>query len=187
MDVLHFPFYFYRYLCGLRNYVDLGCYEVNELLFWWNLQCLLILCNCTVHNSVLKDLAVVVLLILIPLILPNSSKRRGGVGFQSVETLGLLAVKAITAIIAGGRLLLRPIYKQVAENQNAEIFSANMLLIILGTSLLTARASLSMALGAFLVGLLLVEAEFLYRLNQMLLHIVAFYWLWKLLIDLVRR
>ncbi|CAI0427134.1 unnamed protein product [Linum tenue] len=89
-----------------------------------------------------QDLAVVVLLILIPLISPNSSK--GGVGFQAIaEALGLAAVKAavaITAIIAGGRLLLRPIYKQIAENQNAEIFSANTLLVILGTSLLTARS-----------------------------------------------
>ncbi|KAJ6338137.1 hypothetical protein OIU76_007755 [Salix suchowensis] len=109
-----------------------------------------------------QDLAVVVLLILIPLISPNSSK--GGVGFQAIaEALGMAAVKAavaITAIIAGGRLLLRPIYKQIAENQNAEIFSANTLLVILGTSLLTARAGLSMALGAFLAGLLLAETEF---------------------------
>uniref|UniRef100_A0A1D1XD12 K(+) efflux antiporter 2, chloroplastic n=1 Tax=Anthurium amnicola TaxID=1678845 RepID=A0A1D1XD12_9ARAE len=109
-----------------------------------------------------QDLAVVVLLILIPLISPNSSK--GGVGFQAIaEALGLAAVKAIvaiTAIIAGGRLLLRPIYKQIAENKNAEIFSANTLLVILGTSLLTARAGLSMALGAFLAGLLLAETEF---------------------------
>lgn len=109
-----------------------------------------------------QDLAVVVLLILIPLISPNSSK--GGVGFQAIaEALGLAAVKAvvaISAIIAGGRLLLRPIYKQIAENQNAEIFSANTLLVILGTSLLTARAGLSMALGAFLAGLLLAETEF---------------------------
>lgn len=109
-----------------------------------------------------QDLAVVVLLILIPLISPNSSK--GGVGFQAIaEALGVAAVKAavaITAIIAGGRLLLRPIYKQIAENQNAEIFSANTLLVILGTSLLTARAGLSMALGAFLAGLLLAETEF---------------------------
>ncbi|KAJ0053383.1 hypothetical protein Pint_00390 [Pistacia integerrima] len=139
-----------------------------------------------------QDLAVVVLLILIPLISPNSSK--GGVnpelpdhsfflalriidstmqvmestlfqiGFQAIaEALGLAAVKAavaITAIIAGGRLLLRPIYKQIAENQNAEIFSANTLLVILGTSVLTARAGLSMALGAFLAGLLLAETEF---------------------------
>ncbi|KAH7522661.1 hypothetical protein FEM48_Zijuj07G0162400 [Ziziphus jujuba var. spinosa] len=109
-----------------------------------------------------QDLAVVVLLILIPLISPNSSK--GGIGFQAIaEALGLAAVKAvvaITAIIAGGRLLLRPIYKQIAENQNAEIFSANTLFVILGTSLLTARAGLSMALGAFLAGLLLAETEF---------------------------
>ncbi|KAK6162395.1 hypothetical protein DH2020_002236 [Rehmannia glutinosa] len=100
-----------------------------------------------------QDLAVVVLLILIPLISPSSSK--GGVGFQAIaEALGLAAVKAvvaISAIIAGGRLLLRPIYKQIAENQNAEIFSANTLLVILG---------LSMALGAFLAGLLLAETEF---------------------------
>ncbi|XP_057454575.1 K(+) efflux antiporter 2, chloroplastic-like isoform X2 [Lotus japonicus] len=109
-----------------------------------------------------QDLAVVVLLILIPLISPNSSK--GGVGFQAIaEALGLAAVKAavaITAIIAGGRLLLRPIYKQIAENRNAEIFSANTLFVILGTSLFTARAGLSMALGAFLAGLLLAETEF---------------------------
>ncbi|KAM0009738.1 putative regulator of K+ conductance, cation/H+ exchanger, NAD(P)-binding domain superfamily [Helianthus debilis subsp. tardiflorus] len=109
-----------------------------------------------------QDLAVVVLLILIPLISPNSSK--GGIGFQAIaEALGLAAVKAlvaISAIIAGGRLLLRPIYKQIADMQNAEIFSANTLLVILGTSLLTARAGLSMALGAFLAGLLLAETEF---------------------------
>ncbi|CAL5382958.1 unnamed protein product [Camellia sinensis] len=92
----------------------------------------------------MSDLAVVVLLILVPLISPNSSK--GGVGFQaSDEALGLLAVKAmvaITAIIAGG---LKPIHKQVAENQNAEIFSANTLLVILGTSLLTARVESDIA------------------------------------------
>ncbi|KAL9252372.1 K(+) efflux antiporter 2, chloroplastic-like protein [Drosera capensis] len=86
------------------------------------------------------------------------------VGFQAIaEALGMAAVKAIVAIaaiVAGGRLLLRPIYKQIAENQNAEIFSANTLLVILGTSLLTARAGLSMALGAFLAGLLLAETEF---------------------------
>ncbi|KAF9599999.1 hypothetical protein IFM89_002472 [Coptis chinensis] len=109
-----------------------------------------------------QDLAVVVLLILIPLISPNSSK--GGIGFQAIaEALGLAALKAlvaISAIIAGGRLLLRPIYRQIAENQNAEIFSACTLLVILGTSLLTARAGLSMALGAFLAGLLLAETEF---------------------------
>ncbi|KAL7203456.1 hypothetical protein ACSBR2_016690 [Camellia fascicularis] len=98
---------------------------------------------------VLQDLAVVVLLILTTLISPNSSKGGGGVGFQAItEPLGLAVAKAIvaiTAIIAGGRLPLRPIYKQVAENQNAEIFSANTLLVILGTGLLTARVESDIA------------------------------------------
>ncbi|CAL5323171.1 unnamed protein product [Camellia sinensis] len=61
----------------------------------------------------------------------------------SAKALGLLTVKAIvaiTAIIVGGRLLLRPIYKQVVENQNAEIFFTNAVLVILGTSLLTTRS-----------------------------------------------
>ncbi|KAA3458764.1 K+ efflux antiporter 1 [Gossypium australe] len=114
------------------------------------------------YRSEVKDLAVVVLLILIPLISPNSSK--GEIGFRAIaEALGLAVVKAavsITTIIAGGRLLLRPIYRKIAENQNPEIFSANTLLVILGTSLLTAGAGLSMALGAFLSGLLLAETEF---------------------------
>ncbi|KAF8659978.1 hypothetical protein HU200_058061 [Digitaria exilis] len=93
-----------------------------------------------------------------------SSNYSFSIGFQAIaEAMGMAAVKAvaaITAIIAGGRLFLRPIYKQIAENRNAEIFSANTLLVIFGTSLLTARAGLSMALGAFLAGLLLAETEF---------------------------
>lgn len=109
-----------------------------------------------------QDLAVVVLLILIPLLSPNSSK--GGVGIQAIaEALGIAGIKAavaITGIIAGGRLLLRPVYKRMAENHNAEIFAANTLLVVLGTSVMTARAGLSMALGAFLAGLLLAETEF---------------------------
>ena len=117
----------------------------------------------------------VVLLILIPLISPSSFK--GGIGFQAiVEAHGLAAVKAlvaISAIIAGGRLLLRPIYKQIAENQNAEIFSANTLLVILGTSLLTARA-FSWHWGHFWLVCFLQKLNFPYGLNQILLHIVTF-------------
>ncbi|CAM6097383.1 unnamed protein product [Calypogeia fissa] len=106
-----------------------------------------------------QDLAVVVLLILIPLLSSN-----GGVGLQEIgSALGIAGIKAVVAIvgiIASGRLFLRPIYKQMADNHNAEIFAANTLLVVLGTSVLTARAGLSMALGAFLAGLLLAETEF---------------------------
>ncbi|GJP56746.1 hypothetical protein CLOM_g15798 [Closterium sp. NIES-68] len=111
-----------------------------------------------------QDLAVVVLLILIPLLAPSSSSADGSVGLTAIaQALGLAAMKAVVAIagiFAGGRLLLRPIYRSMAENHNAEIFAANTLLVVLGTSVLTAQAGLSMALGAFLAGLLLAETEF---------------------------
>eukprot|EP00897_Mesotaenium_endlicherianum_P006963 jgi/Mesen1/6295/ME000325S05430 len=108
-----------------------------------------------------QDLAVVVLLILIPLVSPKSSR---GAGFGAIASaLGVAAMKAVVSIggiIAGGRLLLKPVYKRMAENHNAEIFAATTLLVVLGTSLFTARAGLSMALGAFLAGVMLSETEF---------------------------
>lgn len=66
----------------------------------------------------------------------------------------------ITGIIAGGRVLLRPIYNIVARLENKEIFAALTLLVVLGTSELTQVAGLSLALGAFLAGLLLAETEY---------------------------
>lgn len=103
-----------------------------------------------------------------------------------------------------GLQLLRPIYRQIAENQNAEIFSANTLLVILGTSLLTARVYSALFVFCFFVfghslGLViffrflnrldypwhsehfwlvcfLQKLNFLCRLSQTLLHIVVFYW-----------
>jgi len=70
------------------------------------------------------------------------------------QALGLAAVKAvvcITAIIAGGRVVLRPIYRRISALNNAEIFAACTLLVVLGTSVITQAAGLSLALGAFLV------------------------------------
>ncbi|PHT31760.1 K(+) efflux antiporter 1, chloroplastic [Capsicum baccatum] len=106
------------------------------------------------------------------------------VSFQAIaEALSLAAVKAvvdITTIIAGGRLLLRPIYKQIAENPNVKIFLANTLLVILRTSLLTARVGMSidpkLLLSNFLVimgslGLLLVGKTILVALVHKLFGI----------------
>lgn len=108
-----------------------------------------------------QDLAVVVLLMLIPLLAPSDS---GAAGMSQIaKALGLAAVKAvvcITAIIAGGRVVLRPIYRRISALNNAEIFAACTLLVVLGTSVITQAAGLSLALGAFLAGLLLAETEF---------------------------
>jgi len=110
----------------------------------------------------LQDLAVVVLLMLIPLLAPSPTGEAAGAAAIG-RALGLAAAKAvaaIVAIIAGGRVLLRPIYRRVADLGNADVFAATTLLVVLGTSVLTQIAGLSLALGAFLAGLLLAETEF---------------------------
>ena len=61
------------------------------------------------------------------------------------------AVTAIVGIIAGGRVLLRPIYRRIADLGNNDVFAALTLLVVLGTSMMTQLAGLSLALGAFLV------------------------------------
>lgn len=54
-------------------------------------------------------------------------------------------------IILTGRTVLRPLYRRIADLDNAAIFSATTLLVVLGTSMVTQFAGLSLALGAFLV------------------------------------
>ena len=70
------------------------------------------------------------------------------------------AALAVVALIAGGRLLLRPLFRQVAKTRSPELFMAACLLVIMGTSLITAIAGLSAAMGALIAGLLLAETEY---------------------------
>jgi len=111
----------------------------------------------------LQDLAVVVLLMLIPLLAPSPDGSQSGGLAKIAQALGVAAIKAcvcIVGIITCGRALLQPIYKQMSSFANAEIFAATTLLVVLGTSVLTSLAGLSLALGAFLAGLLIAETEF---------------------------
>ena len=59
-----------------------------------------------------------------------------------------------------GRLVLRPLFHSVAMTQSPEFFMAACLLVVLGAALIAAASHLSMALGAFVAGLLLAETEF---------------------------
>eukprot|EP01025_Chloroclados_australasicus_P047824 TRINITY_DN5396_c0_g2_i1.p1 TRINITY_DN5396_c0_g2~~TRINITY_DN5396_c0_g2_i1.p1 ORF type:complete len:1037 (-),score=181.77 TRINITY_DN5396_c0_g2_i1:364-3474(-) len=108
-----------------------------------------------------QDLAVVVLLMLIPLLAP-SENGAGGLSriAKALALAGVKAVVCIVGIIAGGRVLVRPLYRKVSAFQNPDVFAATTLLMVLGTSVLTQIAGLSLALGAFLAGLLLAETEY---------------------------
>ncbi len=66
----------------------------------------------------------------------------------------------IVAIVLGGRLLLRPALRWIARSDTPEIFTAAALLLVVATAALMHSVGLSMALGAFLAGVLLAESEY---------------------------
>ena len=70
------------------------------------------------------------------------------------------AALAVGAVILIGRLALRPLFRSVALTRSPEFFMAACLLVVLGAGLIASSSGLSMALGAFLAGLLLAETEF---------------------------
>src|SRR5881394_1829921 len=80
--------------------------------------------------------------------------------------MGLLKLLAVIAVvIGGGRLLLRPALRIVARVRVGEVFTAAALLTVIATALLASLVGLSMALGAFLAGVLLADSEFRHELE----------------------
>lgn len=69
-------------------------------------------------------------------------------------------VVILAGLLIGGRLILRPLFHLVAAAGSTELFVAACLLVVIGTSVASAAAGLSMGLGAFIAGLLLAETEF---------------------------
>jgi glutathione-regulated potassium-efflux system ancillary protein KefC/glutathione-regulated potassium-efflux system protein KefB len=80
-----------------------------------------------------------------------------------VLILKLAAVLA--AVILGGRFVLRPMLRIVAETRVTEAFTAAGLLVVIGTALLVSQVGLSMSLGSFLAGVLLADSEFRHELE----------------------
>lgn len=103
-----------------------------------------------------QDLAVAPILITLTLM-----GRRSDEPFSPAMLLSLLpAIIGMGALFLFGRLLLRPMLRSVAKAKSEELFLAASLLVVVGAGLVSALAGLSMALGAFVAGLLLAETEF---------------------------
>jgi len=75
------------------------------------------------------------------------------------------ALIAVAAILAIGRLVIRPVFLFVGSTASREMFLAFVLLVIIGTALATEQVGLSMALGAFLAGLLFAETEYRHEIE----------------------
>ncbi|MFO7542287.1 MAG: monovalent cation:proton antiporter-2 (CPA2) family protein [Thiobacillus sp.] len=108
-----------------------------------------------------QDLAVVPLLILIPAFASGSD--------EMAATLGLAMFKAVLVLgflLFVGQRIMRPWLHLVAKYKSPELFTLNLLLFTLGLAFLTESAGLSMALGAFLAGMLVSETEYRYQVED---------------------
>ena len=108
-----------------------------------------------------QDLAVVLFLILLP------SLRMSGTDLAFA--LALAAVKAAVALVLilyAGQRPMRAWFHVVARQRSSELFMLNLLLITLGLAALTELAGLSLALGAFLAGMLIAETEYRYQVEE---------------------
>lgn len=103
----------------------------------------------------MQDLAVVPLLALVPLLTMAEMSISEDIGYALVESLMILGLLVIVA-----RYLLHPILRRVALSGNSEVFTASAVLIVLGTALVTEHIGLSMAMGAFLAGLLISDSAY---------------------------
>ena len=107
-----------------------------------------------------QDLAVVPLLVLIPAL--------GDSGENMARALALALVKAsvlLTLLLVGGQRLMRWWLTLVARRKSEELFVLNLLLVTLGLAWLTEHAGLSLALGAFVAGMLVAETEFKHQVE----------------------
>ncbi len=104
----------------------------------------------------LQDFAVVPLLIIVDLLATGGGQ---DVLVQLATTAGL-SIAVVTLILLVGRKLVAPLFRVFAQQRQSEVFMALTLLVTLSIAGATAAAGLSMALGAFLAGLLLAETEY---------------------------
>ncbi len=114
----------------------------------------------------LQDLAVVPLLVLTPLLAGGNES--GGLLAPILQAL-TKAFFALMVIFITGRLIIRPFFNMIVSTKNDELFIATNLLVVLGTAYITNYFNLSMALGAFVAGLLVAETEYCHEVEQVIL------------------
>ncbi|PTQ74048.1 Kef-type potassium/proton antiporter (CPA2 family) [Pseudomonas sp. GV071] len=108
-----------------------------------------------------QDIAAIPLIALIPML---GSAHQGTSAGDEVGQLAKIVI-SIAIVVIGGRYLLRPVFRVVAKTGLREVSTATALLVVLGTAWLMELAGISMALGAFLAGLLLADSEYRHELE----------------------
>lgn len=108
-----------------------------------------------------QDLAVVPLLILIPSLAKNPEDLAATLAWAGVKAAAVLAL-----LLFFGQKLMRSWFTLVAKRRSQELFMLNLLLVTLGAAWITERAGLSLALGAFVAGMLISETQFKHQVEE---------------------
>lgn len=111
-----------------------------------------------------QDLAVAPILVTLTLLARSAGEPGAAVGKALLLSFAPAAV-GVAVLLAFGRFLLRPMMRSVARAKSEELFVAACLLVVIGAGLISAVTGLSMALGAFIAGLLLAESEFRHKIE----------------------
>ncbi|BAO61884.1 MULTISPECIES: monovalent cation:proton antiporter-2 (CPA2) family protein [Pseudomonas] len=108
-----------------------------------------------------QDIAAIPLIAMVPVLAGGDHHT------SSAEDLrhGLQVLGSIAVVVVGGRYLLRPVFRIVAKTRLPEVSTATALLVVIGTAWLMDLVGVSMALGAFLAGLLLADSEYRHELE----------------------
>ena len=110
----------------------------------------------------LEDLAIVPLLVVVAILAPSSSEDVG----MLTRVLGIAApIGAVLVLIFVGQRIMNPLFALLASSKLREVMTAAALLVVLGAALLFQASGLSMAMGAFLAGVLLSTSTFRHQLE----------------------
>ncbi|MBD3846630.1 cation:proton antiporter [Bosea sp. SSUT16] len=109
-----------------------------------------------------QDIAIAPVLALLPLLATTGAE--SGSAMRALASFGI-AIAAVVAIVFAGRYLLNPFFRILANSGAKEVMTAAALLIVLGAALLMEHVGLSMAMGAFLAGLMLADSHFRHELE----------------------
>jgi monovalent cation:H+ antiporter-2, CPA2 family len=108
-----------------------------------------------------QDLAVIPLLVLIPALSLSESEIAHAIAIALAKAAVILAI-----VLFLGQRLMRPLFDLVARRKSSELFVLFVLLVALGLAWVTQQAGLSLALGAFLAGMLISETEYRYQVED---------------------
>ncbi|HST02583.1 MAG TPA: cation:proton antiporter, partial [Usitatibacter sp.] len=108
-----------------------------------------------------QDLAVIPLLVLIPALGLSGGEIAGAIAIALGKAAAILAI-----VLFLGQRLMRPLFTLVARQKSSELFVLFVLLVALGLAYVTQQAGLSLALGAFLAGMLISETEYRYQVGD---------------------